>query len=88
MRCARVWVCCVRVADNAASERFMLFALDSAKAEGAIIKSLPLVERDVRDELEKLGLADEEIDAHIAKARSFKTTTTSRDWWAVAFGAR
>jgi hypothetical protein len=87
MGCECIWVCCMQVGDEAATERFMLLGLNSANA-GDIIRSLPLVERDIRDELAKLGLASRQIDAHITKARAFKTSTTSSDWWAVAFGSR
>jgi hypothetical protein len=84
-----LWVLCAQVAGDERSERFILVAADLSRPGKDFVRaSLPLVEIDIRDELAKAGLRSDQIDDHIQKARAFKTTTTTNDWWPVMFGAR
>jgi hypothetical protein len=82
---AIVLVFCVQREGDEESERFVFAGLD---LEGAVHRSPPLREHELRHELTTLGLADTTIDEYVQKARAFKTTTTTNDWWDGMFGAR
>jgi hypothetical protein len=72
---------CVQLEGEDRSERFVMGAFDSTSIADSLRVSQPLIESDMRDELRGLGFSDEVIQTGIEKARSFKTTTTTREWW-------
>jgi len=82
------WVICVQVQDDERSERFILASADPQLPPEAMTVSLPLIETDIRKELETRGLRAEQVESHVQHARAFKTRTTSNEWWPAAFGKR
>jgi hypothetical protein len=80
------WVICVQVQDDERSERFILASADPQLPPESVNVSLPLIESDIRKELEKSGLRVEQVESYIQHARPFKTQTTSNELWAAAFG--
>jgi hypothetical protein len=80
------WVICVQVQDDERSERFILASADPQLPPESMNVSLPLIESDIRRELEKSGLRVEQVESYIQHARAFKTQTTSNEFWAAAFG--
>ena len=80
------WVICVQVQDDERSERFILASADPQLPPESMKVSLPLIESDIRKELETRGLRADDVESHIQHARAFKTQTTSNEWWAAAFG--
>jgi hypothetical protein len=82
------WVICVQVQGDERSERFILVSADPQLPPEPTHVSLPLIEGDIREELEKRGMSEEQVESHLQHARAFKTQTTSNEWWATIFGQR
>jgi len=82
------WVICVQVQDDERSERFILVSADPQLPPESTHVSLPLIESDIREELEKRGMSDEQVESHLYHARAFETHTTRNEWWAAMFGKR
>jgi hypothetical protein len=79
-----VLILCIQREGDDHSERFVSLALDLG---GAVHRSLPLVESDMRIELGNFGFPAAVIDDYIRNARAFKTTTTMTvDDWGGMFG--
>jgi hypothetical protein len=81
-----VSVVCVQARDDERTERFGVFSSElpprdwrtwpqSAHSRMTCIGLIR--DEEVRAELASSGLSAEEIDAHVTRARAFKTTTTS-----------
>jgi hypothetical protein len=90
---AHLSVICVQVRDDERTERFVVFSSAlpprdwpawPASARGRVTCTGLLRDEEARSTLASGGLPHETIDAHIARARAFKTTTTSEtlfeDW--------
>ena len=88
-----VSVICVQAGDGERTERFVVFtsALPlrawrtwPESARRSVTCAGPIGDEEARAELASGGLSAEEIDAHVTRARAFKTTTTSEtlshDW--------
>ena len=79
-----VLMVCIEREGDEHSERFVYVALDPG---GSVHRCQPLVETDIRSELESFGFRDAVIDDYIRNARAFKTTTTMTiDDWGGMFG--
>jgi hypothetical protein len=88
-----VSVICVQARDDERTERFVVFSSELPPREWrtwpqsahSSMTCIGLIrDEEVRAELASSGLSAEEIDAHVTRARAFKTTTTSetlsQDW--------
>jgi hypothetical protein len=80
------WVLCVQLQGNETSERFILVSADPQLPPESMKVSLPLTESDIREELRTKGLDVEHVESYIQHARTFKTHTTSNEWWASSLG--
>ena len=80
------WTIGVQVQDNEPSERFILVSADPQLSPESMIVSLPLIESDIRQELENKGMSGEHVESHVQHARASKIQTKSNEWWAAAFG--
>ena len=63
------WVICVQVQDDERSERFILASANPQLPPESVNVSLPLIESDIRKELEKSGLRVEQVDSYIQHPR-------------------
>jgi hypothetical protein len=79
---------CVPAEGRDEADRFIIFTRESADSTAAPRQSLPLVERDARGDLKRLGLPDSEVDRLVYNARVFKTHGPDDDWWTLPFGTR
>jgi hypothetical protein len=61
-------------------------AADPQLSPESMIVSLPLIESDIRHELENKGVSGAQVESHIRHARASKIQTKSNEWWAAAFG--
>jgi hypothetical protein len=88
-----VSVFCVQVRDDERTERFVVFSSAlpprdwrtwPESAQSSVTCTGLLRDEEARSELASGGLDAEAVDAHITRARAFKTTTTSNtlsaDW--------